>query len=445
MGNQRLWSEDIETRTLSELRTLQEWKLRRQLDYVAANSPFYQKLYADASVDIDKIVSVHDLHLLPFITKDHLRQDQGQNPPLGSYACAPVENVRRLSASSGTSGSPILVGLTAEDKEVWSEILARVVWAQGLRPGMTAWNACTLGFWISGVGFQWALEDFGAVTLPAGNTEHARAFHIARKMGARYMISTVSFAGYLAHYARETLSMDPKDVGIGHMGLGAEPGAGIPEIRRALEDAWGAKVYDCMGTADFCPVLWTECSEQDGMHFVAGDFVIPEIVDLDTQEPLKLEEGATGELICTAIQRECVPLIRYRIGDVVTVVGDGPCRCGRGSIRIRCLDRADNMFIVRGVNVYPAAVVSSVARFIPEVSGAVQVVLKEPSVSQSPPIQVRVEMAEGYTDESSMESLKSRIEKALREELIFQADVGLLPYGEISGKTGTKRPVVVRP
>jgi phenylacetate-CoA ligase len=224
------------------------------------------------------------------------------------------------------------------------------------------------------------------------------------------------------------------------MGLGGEPGAGNPNTRRQIEDAWGCKVYDCMGTADVCTVVWSECEAQDGMHFMGQGFVIPEIVDPATGEPIEPVKGATGELVYTAIHRECTPLIRFRMNDIVEVVDDAPCSCGRTSQRIRALGRADDMLIVRGVNVYPSAVADVVRSLSPRVTGHIQILADGPGPTVEPPVRIKVE----YGEDGDLDGLKKDLEGRIRRELIFTADVELVEPGTLAPKGGMKTKLVVR-
>lgn len=255
--------------------------------------------------------------------------------------------------------------------------------AQGARPDSRAWVALSMGWWIAGLQFLEGLQHLGAAVLPGGNTEPTRSFSVVRETGLDFVISTPSFVQYLASLAREN-GIDLHDLGLMNMGLGGEPDAGNPHTRRQIEDTWGCKVYDCMGTADVCTVVWSECEAQDGMHFMGAGFVIPEMVDLATGDPIEPVKGATGELVYTAIWRECTPLIRFRMNDIIEVVDDAPCSCGRTSYRIRCLGRADDMLIVRGVNVYPSAVADVVRSFRPRVTGHIQIQADGPGPSVEP-------------------------------------------------------------
>lgn len=415
-----------------------EERLVAQISYTYENSPFYRRKLDEAGVDPSS-VGLDGLERLPFTVKDEVRQTQEVAPPLGEHACVGWEEVSRVHASSGTTGKPTLVGATVRDRQMWNELVARCMWAQGARPDSRAWVALSMGWWIAGLQFLEGLQHLGAAVLPGGNTEPTRSFSVVRETGLDFVISTPSFVQYLAGLAREN-DIDPRELGPKNMGLGGEPGAGNPHTRRQIEDAWGCKVYDCMGTADMCTVVWSECEAQDGMHFMGGGFVIPEMVDPATGERIEAVKGATGELVYTAIWRECTPLIRFRMNDIIEVVDDAPCSCGRRSYRIRCLGRADDMLIVHGVNVYPSAVADVVRSMRPRVTGHMQIQADGPGPSIEPPVLIRVE----YEEDKDLDSLKAELQRKIRQELVFQAAVELVPAGTLAPKGVMKTKLVVR-
>ncbi len=439
MSERLYWDENIETASDEELRPMLTDRLRKQVRYVYERSPLYRRKLAEAGIEPGDIHQLEDLYRIPFTTKDEIRRTQEEWPPLGQHMCVPMTEVIRVHASSGTTGRPSFVGLTRHDLFVWNEVMARAFWAQGARPGEPAWDACTLGFWVAGVGFLDALEHLGAPVLPAGGSEPARAFAVAQAARARFIISTPSFISYLTDFAHQQLGLDPSTIGIANIGLGGEPGAGTPVFREKMEREWGANVYDCMGTADYMPVVWSECCKKGGMHFLGQGFVIPEVVDPETGKHLEIKKGLVGELVYTAIDRECVPLMRFRIGDLVAVLDDSTCDCGRTSFRIRCIDRADNMLLVQAVNVFPSAIIDVISTLAPRVTGEAQLLLDKPGPKVDPPVKIRAEHGDEPGD---LAELKEIIESLLREKLIFRADVELVPPATL--RKGTMKRQIVR-
>jgi phenylacetate-CoA ligase len=209
--------------------------------------------------------------------------------------------------------------------------------------------------------------------------------------------------------------------------VAGEPGGGEPAFRTKLEEGWGAKVTEAMGIGDIGVSLWGECEQQNGMHLGARGFVHAELIDPETGEALELADGATGELVLTHLRHRAAPLLRFRTRDHVEV-RMSPCPCGRTGPRIRCIGRTDDMLIVRGVNVFPSAVREVVSAFEPEVSGHIVVRPSAPGVKQEPPLPVSIELAQGTIGEAALaEAIRNR----LREVLVVQTQVELVPWGSL--------------
>ena len=209
--------------------------------------------------------------------------------------------------------------------------------------------------------------------------------------------------------------------------LAGEPGGGEPAFRALLEAGWGARVTEAMGIGDIGVSLWGECEHQDGMHLGGAGFVHPELIDPESGEALPMEDGATGELVLSHLRHRAAPLLRFRTRDHVAVRAT-PCPCGRTGPRVRCIGRTDDMLIVRGVNVFPSAVREVVGAFAPDVSGQIAIRRRSPGVKQDPPLPVRVELArDGRHDPALAEAIGARV----REVLVVQADVELVPWGSL--------------
>jgi phenylacetate-CoA ligase len=232
------------------------------------------------------------------------------------------------------------------------------------------------------------------------------------------VVLTPSYAAYLAE------NFDLRDSSVDRVLVAGEPGGGEPAFRAKLEEGWGAKVTEAMGIGDIGPSLWGECEEQDGMHLGAHGFVHPELIEPESGEAIPMEDGASGELILTHLRHRAAPLLRFRTRDHVEV-RTSPCPCGRTGVRIRCVGRTDDMLIVRGVNVFPSAIREVVSSFGPDVSGHVLVRPRSAGVKQEPPLPVAVELAPERTADA--EAIRERI----REVLVVQTDVELVPWGSL--------------
>jgi len=305
-------------------------------------------------------------------------------------------------------------------------------------------HAAGLTLFVAGLTSKDAIESVGAVFVPLGTGASEKALTIIPLLGANAMHCTPSYAAYFADFVRE-VGMDPRELGLKKLFCGAEPGAGIPAIRAKLERDWGARVTEGLGNADMAPIIFSECPEQSGMHFNGPDCVVVEIIDPQTSDPqtddpqtgesLPLEAGVTGELVYTSLQRECVPLLRFRTRDRVQVLGTS-CACGRTGFKLRCIGRTDDMLIVLGVNVFPSAIKDVVSSFYPATTGEVQIVLDKPGPGVAPPLKV---VAECCGEPAASAALKLAIERKIKATLSVSASVelvraGTLPRYEMKGQ-----------
>ena len=391
--------------------------LVRHVAALRERSPFYR----------DKLAGVEDapFEALPFTTKDEIRQSLAAEPPLGRHLAAPLEDVRRVYSSSGTTGDPSYIAVTQADIEGWTEIGARSYAATGIAPSQRAVLTYNSGPFVAGAVLD-AWTRIGATTIPvgSGNTERlVRAFQV---LGAEALGCTPSYALYLADWCRER-GIEPRELGVRLFSVAGEPGGGEDATRHAIEEAFGATVREAMGIADVSPSLWGECEEQAGMHFSGERHVHVELIDPESGEPLPFEDQAEGELVYTSLRREAMPVLRFRSRDRV-VVNAKPCSCGRGGIRVRCIGRTDDLLIVRGVNLFPTAVREVVAGFRPRVGGPILLRPSHTGVRQDEPPRVLVELAEnGAADEE----LAAAIRAAIRTKLVVGTQVELVPYGTL--------------
>ncbi len=409
------------------VRALQEQKLTKQLDYLFARSPFYQEKLKAAGIRRDHLRTLADLANVPLTTKEELRESQLAAPPLGLHACVGLEKVIRIQASTGTTGRPSLVGLTRQDADGWTRVTARSFYTQGVRSTDIVMHGASLTLFAGGLPVKDAIERIGATFVPVGTGASEKLVMIAKTLRANVLHSTPSYAIYLADHVRQKEKMDPRALGFQKIVCGAEPGGGIPAVRAKIQDSWGARVTEGLGNADMLPIIFSECPDQSGMHYNAHEYVYCEIIDPDTGKVLPIEEGVSGELIYTSLERECVPLLRFRTRDRVTVLGTS-CACGRTGFKLRCLGRTDDMLIVLGVNVFPSAVRDVVSSFRPRTTGEVQILLEAPGPGVKPPLQIVAEYGDG-TDPSS--GLQTEIEHKIRAVLTVSSSVRLVPPGTL--------------
>lgn len=420
-------NEKMETMGPEELRSIQEEKFVKQLDYVWGNSPFYQKKFKEHGVERGDIKNLEDLHKLPFTEKDELRKSQEEDPPLGSHSITPMRDIIRIHSSSGTTGIPTFVGITRHDHKVWTEITARSLFSKSVRPTDVMIHAVGLTFFVGGLPVKDATEYIGAAFVPIGTGASDRVVMTTKRLGGNSIHCTPSYALYLADYVRKKLNMEPSELGFEKLVVGAEPGGGVPEIKKRLQEDYQALVSEGMGNSDAAPIIFGECPAQQGMHFCAQEYIFPELIDPVSEEVLEMTDGAQGELVYTLLDRECCPVVRFRTRDRITVFPD-LCECGRTSFRIRCVGRTDDMLIILGVNVFPSAIKDIVTSFRPRTTGDMLVLLDEPGPKVQPPLKVQVEYTQDVKD---LDALKKDLEDTLREKLVFRAAVELVPEGTL--------------
>jgi len=413
---------------LDRVRLMQEDRLRRQMAYNYEYSTFYRRRFDANGINPADIRTIDDLARLPFTTKEELRDSQIERPPLGLHAAAQMEDVIRIHSSSGTTGRPSYVGITRHDRDGWMESVARVYWAEGVRPDTILAMGFGLSFFVGGIPLQDAAEQIGATFIPIGTGASDRLVTSIQNIGANQLTCTPSYATYLAEYVRSRFHMDPRKLGLQRIQVGAEPGGGVPEVRKRIEEDWGVFVTEGIGNADVIPVYAGECDERAGMHFVAPDLVILEIIDPDTGVVLPMSHPEVrGELVFTHIDRQCVPLVRFRTRDQV-VAWTETCPCGRTGVRLRCVGRTDDMLILLGVNVFPSAIKDVVMSLRPRTTGEIQIILDAPGPRVDPPLKIQVEHG---SEASNLPELKRDVEGLLRDKLIFSANVEILPPGTL--------------
>jgi phenylacetate-CoA ligase len=414
------WNEEMETLSPEKYHDLQEKALLKQLKYVFKNSVFYQKKFAEAGVTLKDIKALEDLSKLPFTEKAELRDSQIATPPLGTHMACPKEKVKRVYSTSGTTGRPTFIGLTKNDLEVWREASCRAFWTGGFRPDCIV-PLVVSPFFIA-ASYADAIETIGTL-VPLGVGAMDRLIGAFQHIGANALLATSSFPLAFAA-ALEKRGINPRSLGLKVILAGGEPGAAIPSVRQKVEETFECLFLEMMGNGDMCSEMWSECRYKRGMHFIAQGIVHPEIIDPDTGKVQEIKEGARGELVYTALDRECIPLVRFRTRDHVEVTQTS-CQCGRTGYGIRVFGRTDDMFIVQGVNVYPAAVRDTAASLVPRTTGTIEIQMYSPPPDGwKPPIHIKVEYGK---DPGNLDQLKKALEDLIRDKLIFRANIELVP------------------
>ncbi len=414
---------EVEARPWDEQLAIDDASYRAQLAYLLERSPLYrEKLGLTDAGDaggLDRIAA------LPLTEKDELRATRTAENPFGAHLCAAPHEIARIYSTSGTTGEPSYIPLTAGDLENWITGSARSYAASGVAPGERIVSTYNAGPFAAGAALA-SFDRIGLCHIPVGtgNTERLRlALERLRPAAA---VLTPSYAAYMIEWAAER-GLDLHGSSVERVLVAGEPGGGEDAFRAMLEQGWGARVTEAMGIGDVGVSLWGECEQQDGMHLGARGFVHAELVDPGTEDPVEFTDGATGELVLTHLQHRAAPLLRFRTRDHVRA-RVGRCACGRTAPRVRCIGRTDDMLIVRGVNVFPSAVREVVSGFAPEVSGHILIRPSAPGVKQDPPLPVDVELGR---ERAAGPELAHAIRQRLRDVLIVQAQVELVPWGTL--------------
>ena len=337
----------------------------------------------------------------------------------------PGDEIVRIYSTSGTTGTPSYIPLTAGDLDNWITGSARSYAASGVAAGQRIVSTYNAGPFAAGAALA-AFDRLGLCHIPVGTGNTERLLLAIERLRPQAAVMTPSYAAHLVEVAAQR-GVDLRGGSVERVLVAGEPGGGEPAFRAKLEDGWGAQVTEAMGIGDVGVSLWGESEFQDGMHLGARGFVHAELIDPATGAAVVLDDGATGELVLTHLRHRAAPHLRFRTRDHVAV-RTSPCGCGRSGPRIRCIGRTDDMLIVRGVNVFPSAVRDVVSAFAPRVSGHILVRPATAGTKQRPPLPVAVELAEGAVPDPA---LAVAIRERLREVLVVRTRIDLVPWGSL--------------
>ncbi len=417
---------EIETRPWAEQLALDDADYRAQLAYLFDRSAFYRRKLASAGFSsADGAGGLAEIAQLPLTDKQELRDTCTPDSPIGAHLCVEPSEIARIYSTSGTTGVPSYVPLTAGDLDNWVTGSARSYAGSGIAQGDRIVSTYNAGPFVAGAALA-AFDRLGACHIPLGTGNSERLLFAIEHLGPQAAVLTPSYAAHLIEWAAER-NVDLRGSSVRRVLVAGEPGGGEPAFRARLEAGWGAKVTEVMGIGDIGVSLWGECEHQSGMHLGARGFVHVELIDPETGAPLELDHGARGELVLTHLRHRAAPLLRFRTRDHVEVQTES-CGCGRTGPRVRCIGRTDDMLIVRGVNVFPSALREVVSSFAPEVSGQILVKPASGGVKQEPPLPVSVELARGG---SGHPALAKSIRARLRNVLLVQTHIELVPWGTL--------------
>jgi phenylacetate-CoA ligase len=426
------WNSRIERAPLEELREIQARKLRQLVDTVYRSSQFYRNRFKEAGVKPEDIKTLDDITKLPFTYKKDLRD----NYPTNMF-CVPLNQVVRFHVSSGTTGKPTVVGYTRGDIDCWTTSLARALTACGLGGRDIIQVSYGYGLFTGGLGLHYGAEEIGASVIPMGVGNTERQIELMMDLKATAIACTPSYLLHMNETAKKMGISVKDDTCLKTAILGAEPWS--LETRKRIESSLGIKAYDIYGTSEISGPLFTECEEQNGIHVWADHFLL-EVIDKNG-DPVK--EGQRGELVVTTLSKEALPLVRYKIGDI-TILNNEECECGRTHPRImRILGRADDMLIIRGINVFPSQI-ESVLMTIPEVGEHFQIIADRKGELDDLTVRVEVTKA-GFSDKlADLMKLEKKIEYELQKVLQLATKVELVETGTLPRSQGKSQKVIDR-
>ena len=422
---------EVEAASAGDLQALQESRWADQVAYLAANSEFYQcKLGKALSSDL----TLDGLQDIELTDKEELRASQEADYPFGDYVACHPDKVVRVHRTSGTTGRALILANSQRDVKVIAQQGGRGFWASGLRPSDRAVHCLNYQMWTGGVTDHMALEATGATVLPYGVGGTKQLLDVIRDMKITAISSTPSYPSVLEKALRETSGLSPKELGLRIALFGGEAGLDNADFRRNVESIWGFGVRNAnFGLSEVMSNMGSQCQHGTDLHFHSGDVVFFELLDVKTGQRLKPEAGVSGELVCTHLYKECQPLIRYRTRDVLTIVDAERCACGRTTPRFRVSGRTDDMFNVRGVNIFPSAIQHVVTASPDLSSGHFRIVLEGPGPYER--VKLRVEAPE-HLAETDWEGVANELSKRIQTQVGASAVVDMIAFDSLPRSEG---------
>lgn len=409
------WEKEFETLTRPNLEKLQVSRLKTTIQS-AMNSPYYGNLYKQMGLSPDSIQTVADIRKLPFTTKQNLRD----NFPYG-FLGLPIKELIRLHSTSGTTGNPTVIFHNRHDIDSWANLMARSLYCAGVRDTDVFQNICGYGLFTGGLGFQYGVERLGCLSIPAGAGNSPRQIKLMQDYGTTVAHAIPSYLNRLYEVFVEE-GLDPKkDTKLHTFVIGAEPHT--EEQRRRIEDLYGVKAYNSYGLTEMNgPGVAFECTYQNGLH-IWEDAYLVEIINPETLEPVA--EGEIGELVMTTLDRQAMPLIRYRTRDLTRIL-PGECACGRTHARLdRITGRSDDMFIVKGCNIFPMQIEGVLMKF-PEVGADYLITLD--TIDGNDEMIIEVEVTKGWFngDITRLDKLTKQLTAQIRDEVLVKPIIKLV-------------------
>lgn len=446
---EELWNPRMETLSPDALRDLQLERLKKQVAYNYQRSEVHRRKFIEAGAHPEDIQTFEDFARIPLMTKDEHRQVQEEGldrygDPGHYLRCADPSEVVRINATSGTTGTPTLYTLTQHDVNIVNEMHARKYWRAGIRPGDVMLQALSLSMFTGGLPLSQGIMHLGACVVPVGiEGGTRRVLDMIRLTRPTAIVATPSFGKYLIEEAPRLAGKSMRELGLRYFFCAGEGGGGEREIRHALSEGFGAKVYDHTGGGHAFHGISCECADEvhGAMHFVSGDHCLLELVDPETRRSLEISDGVIGEMVFTFLDWRGGPFMRYALGDLIQV-WTKPCVCGKPGILFKILGRCDDMLTVKGVNVYPQAIAALITRFKPRVTGEFRILLDAPGPMVKPPLKIVIEHA--GLDSTQVGRLEDDLIAEFRESLRVAPKFEWVLPGTIPRQSGKTRLIEIQ-
>ncbi len=421
----------VEAMSAQETVTLYQQTWPAQWDYLRGRSVFYIDKFGDAA---SRPLPLDRLAELPLTDKDELRDSIQRRPPFGDHLACDEKQVARLHRTSGTTGGAINIAWTEQDARVTARVGGRAMFAAGLRSTDRVIHCLNYCLWTGGLTDHLSLEATGAMVVPFGVGNTRRLLQTIDELGITAISCTPSYPALMEKVLSESGGRDPRELGLRLALFGGEAGLDNDNFRQKLAQTWGFEVRNAnYGLSEVLSQFAGQCPFTNDLHFHAGDVVFVELLDPEQGTTLPIETGNRGELVLTNLYRQAQPLVRYRTGDIVTIRDTDPCRCGRTSWRFRIVGRTDDMFNVRGVNVFPAAISEVLTSSADVTSGHFRINLRGPGPYDY--IEMTVEAASGLPGDEFGRAA-TILQERIRERIGAGAVIAMVPDLSLSRTDG---------
>jgi phenylacetate-CoA ligase len=429
------WSKDMETLPREKLEELQLIRFKERMRYVYERSPMYRRKYDRAGIKPDDIRTIADIQHVPFTVKEELRESQAETPPWGDFLCVRPEEGVRVFQTTGTTGIPVKVILNQTDWNVhYYEEFMHFMYGYGIRKSDILFVPFNFGLHVAWWGFSSALEKEGVLIVPGGGQSSQDRIRNIFEWGATVVCGTPTYMLYLGETAQKMgLPLTESQVRI--VVTAGEPGAAVASTKKHIEKLWGAKCYDDIGSTEAANFGF-ECVAQQGTHLIETLFYAE---CLDTESLLPVEKGEVGELVLSNLCTESMPLLRYRIRDLVRFNYE-TCECGRTFLRLDggVLGRSDDMFQFAGINIFPSAI-ENLIREIEEFSTEYQLVV--PKMGSGKHVVIKIEPAHADIPQERMEQARRKFIDTVKFRMTITPSVEITKIGELPRFEGKARRV----